>query len=66
MERNSLHKEIGASYSVFGVDDKRVLQIDTYGTLERQIPGKKSQTLQLDYEGAEQLLNILKREFGFK
>lgn len=65
MERNSLHKEIGATYSVFGIDDKRIVQIDTYGSVDREIPGKKSQTIQLDREGAENLFLILKNEFGF-
>jgi hypothetical protein len=65
MERNSLHREIGATYSVFGIDDKRIVQIDTYGSVDREIPGKKSQTIQLDREGAEKLFLILKNEFGF-
>jgi hypothetical protein len=64
MERNSLHKEIGASYSVFGDGEDKVLQIDTYGSDDRQIPGKKSQTLQLDRQGAERLLQIIRSEFG--
>lgn len=66
MERNSLHKEISATYSVFGIDDKLIVQIDTYGSPGREIPGKKSQTLQLDREGGERLFEILKREFGFR
>lgn len=66
MERNSLHKEISATYSVFGIDDKLIVQIDTYGSPDREIPGKKSQTLQLDREGGERLFEILKREFGFR
>ena len=66
MERNSLHKEIGATYSVFGWDDKKVLQIDTFGSNERQMPGKKSQTLQLDEAGAAALFHIMKTHFGFK
>lgn len=64
MGRNSLHKEIAATYSVFGDGEKKVLQIDTYGSEERQIPGKKSQTLQFDRDGALQLAAILAREFG--
>ena len=64
MSRNSLHKEISATYSVFGDGDIKVLQIDTYGSEDRQIPGKKSQSLQLDRQGAESLYLILKREFS--
>jgi len=66
MERNSLHREIGATYSVFGPDDKKILQIDTFGTDDRQIPGKKSQTIQLDEMGAKELYLIMKKHFGFK
>lgn len=64
MVRNSLHHEISATYSVFGEGDRRVLQIDTYGSEDRQIPGKKSQTLQLDRQGAEALAKIIAKEFG--
>lgn len=66
MERNSLHDEIDATYTVFERDGAKLIQIDTYGRDERQIPGKKSQTIQLDREGASALFNILKTEFGFK
>jgi hypothetical protein len=40
------------------------IQIDTYGREDREIPGKKSQTIQLDREGALALFAILKREFN--
>jgi hypothetical protein len=66
MDRNSLHGEVPATYSVFGQDERVLLQIDTYGSLDREIPGKKSQTIQMDRESAEQLFLILKSEFGFK
>lgn len=65
MDRNSVHKEIGATYTVFKTDDRVFLQIDTYGSSNRQIPGKKSQSLQLDQTGACILYQIIKREFGF-
>jgi hypothetical protein len=65
MERNSVHKEIGATYTVFKTDDRVFLQIDTYGSSDREIPGKKSQSLQLDERGAAALFQIIRREFGF-
>jgi hypothetical protein len=65
MERNSIHDEISASYSVFERDGRRFIQIDSYGRDEREIPGKKSQTIQLDKDGAQQLYTILKSEFHF-
>ncbi|MCJ2103816.1 methionyl-tRNA formyltransferase [Methylobacterium sp. E-041] len=63
MERNALHDEIDATYSVFERDGRVLLQIDSYGRADREMPGKKSQTLQLDREGALELFEILKREF---
>ncbi|MDH6269273.1 hypothetical protein M2360_004700 [Rhizobium sp. SG_E_25_P2] len=64
MGRNSLHKEIDATFSVFGDGDAKVLQIDTYGSETREMPGKKSQSIQLDRLGAERLLKILRTEFS--
>ncbi len=65
-DRKSLHEEIRAEYSVQDWDGRVLLQIDTYGRETREFPGKLSQTIQLDHDGAEALYSILKREFGFK
>jgi len=64
-ERYSVHQEIEADYSAFERDGRSFVQIDTYGRSTRQIPGKQSQTLQLDRIGALALYKILKREFRF-
>lgn len=66
MDRNSIHDEIEASYTVFERDGRTFVQIDSYGRVDREIPGKKSQTIQLDEAGALQLYSILKSSFGFK
>ena len=66
MERNSLHDEVDATYSVVAWDDRKLLQIGTYGRADREIPGKKSQTIQIDRGAGEQLFRILRDEFGFK
>lgn len=64
ISRPSLHKEISpAEYSVFERDGRIVLQIDTYGSKDREKPGKQSQTIQLDHEGAAALFDVLKGEF---
>jgi hypothetical protein len=65
MERNSLHDEISAKYAVFEKDGKVLLQIDTFGRLDREMPGKKSQTIQLDRDGALKLFRIIKDAFKF-
>jgi hypothetical protein len=64
-DRVSLHDEIEATYSTFERDGHVILQIDTYGRDTRQVPGKQSQTLQIDRAGAKALYDILKREFHF-
>ena len=40
-----------------------LLQLDTYGSEDRAIPGKQSQTLQLDRAAAEELVGILRTTF---
>ena len=66
MDRNSLHEEVKATYSVFRWDDRVLLQIDTFGRPDRKIPGKKSQTIQIDHQAALQLYRILQEEFGLR
>ncbi len=41
----------------------RIVQLDTYGSDERQNPGKQSQTLQLTEDTARELVGLLKRAF---
>ena len=60
MERNSVHNPVDATYTVFQDGDGRpILQIDTYGSESRQLPGKKSQSLQFSSQGLEALRRIL-------
>ena len=54
-DRVSLHDEIDATYTRFERDGREILQIDTDGRDTRKIPGKQSQTIQLDRERAEAL-----------
>ncbi len=62
-ERYITHDEIDAEYFSFERDGRRLFQIDMYGRAKREIPGKTSQTIQLDKERAELLIAILKKEF---
>ncbi len=64
MERNSLHRSIRATYTPFEHDGRVSLQIDSYGSETRESPGKKSQSFQLDREGATALLAMIRREFA--
>ncbi|MCY1127544.1 hypothetical protein OU426_11815 [Frigidibacter sp. RF13] len=52
-------------YLVGERDGKKILQLNTYGSTGREIPGKLSQTLQLDESAARQLFQVLQREFRF-
>lgn len=63
MDRNSVHDEIEATYTTFERDGRVFVQIDTYGRESRDIPGKKSQTIQLDKEGAIALIGLLRQAF---
>jgi hypothetical protein len=40
MERNSLHEEMDATYTIFERDGRIVVRIDSSGSADRQIPGK--------------------------
>ncbi|GGE39904.1 hypothetical protein [Actibacterium pelagium] len=44
---------------------RRILQLNTYGSAERDNPEKLSQTLQFSEESAQELFEMLKSEFGF-
>ena len=46
-------------YSIYTVDQRRFVQLDTSGSRQRKIKGKVSQTLQIDENAARQLLAIL-------
>ena len=64
IDRDSKHSEVDCTYAIVE-DDKgyKYLQIDTYGSATRQIPGKKSQSIRFSPEAIEQLKEILKRNF---
>ena len=59
MDKNRVHVEIDGTYSIFQEAGETYLQIDTYGSRSRKIPGKKSQTLQFGPQGLRILRNIL-------
>ncbi len=61
LERDSRHTEADSTYSIItDHDGAKYLQIDTYGSSKRLIPGKKSQSLRLAPEAIKQLKDILK------
>ncbi len=62
-ERGRVHGVVACTYATFDVDGNRYLQLDTYGSSERAIPGKVSQSIQVDREGARLLKALLQRSF---
>lgn len=55
--------EVDCGYSVVHLAGSRFVQLNTYGSAHRHIPGKVSQTLQLDEQAARQLIDILRAAF---
>lgn len=64
--RGSVHKPVDCTYFTFNnFNGDKYLIIDTYGSKDRQIKNKVSQTIQLNKESAKQLFKIIKEEFDF-
>jgi hypothetical protein len=62
LEKDSRHTEAECTYSI--VTDKhghKLLQIDTYGSNERKLRGKKSQSIRFSTEALQQLKMILEQ-----
>ncbi len=55
-----------ATYSTFDINGEKYFQIDTYGSNDREIPEKISQSFQLDRKAAEYLVNLIIKEFDLK
>ena len=61
---NSEQTEAPATYAIVpGERGERWLQIDTYGSAERKLVGKKSQSIRLTTEAIAELKAILARHF---
>jgi hypothetical protein len=55
--------ECGYRIATLGAAPILQLQLDIYGSSDRQIPGKVSQSIQIDEQGARQLMALLQRAF---
>lgn len=58
--------QVIAHAKIFQTDGHRIVQIDTFGSEDRENPGKQSQTLQFGKESARQLFDVLKDTYGFE
>ena len=62
-ERNTVHDQVYATYTVFDNSGEKYLQIDTYGKPACENPEKISQSFQFIREVAAYLANLLIEEF---
>jgi len=63
LDRNVPHTEVAGTYCIITeVGGQRLLQVDTYGSVDRQFPGKKSQSIRFSREAIAQLREILDHE----
>lgn len=64
LDRDSKHTEVNCTYCIVeDADGNKFLQIDTYGSAVRKIPGKKSQSIRFSTEAIAQLRNIIQQDF---
>lgn len=63
LEKGSSHTEVNCTYSIVDGKDGRYLQVDTYGSTTRKIPGKKSQSIRFAPEAIKQLKSLLDKQF---
>lgn len=66
VKNRQVHKLTDADYDIFINDGQKYLQIDTYGSADREDVGKVSQSIQLNEEVAKQLLQVIKNEFDIE
>ena len=64
LNEGAVHTETECSYSVV-LDDLggRYLQIDTYGSAERKMTGKKSQSIRFSMEAIRELRKVISQDF---
>jgi len=55
--------EVDCGYTISAAGPEVVLHLDTYGSSTRAIPGKVSQSLQLDREAASKLRELIDEAF---
>ena len=58
-----IHGEFLCGYNATQIGQRQILQLETYGSTDRKIPGKTSQSIQIDESGARELIKILRSAF---
>jgi hypothetical protein len=60
----SFRSEVDCGYSIGEVNGRKILHLETYGSSTRAIPGKVSQSVELDEDTARELAAIIRSAFG--
>lgn len=63
LEKDTNHTEANATFTVVANAHEKFLQIDTYGSPNRQIQGKKSQSIRFSSTAISQLKEIIATNF---
>ena len=63
LDGRARHSEVEATGSLVEADGEKFLQIDTYGSSSRAIPGKVSQSIRLSKLAFAQLLQLGQKHF---
>lgn len=59
LEKSTPHQAVECTFSIVHEDGNTFLQIDTYGSAQRKIKGKKSQSIRFTKAAMQQLREIL-------
>lgn len=62
-DRQTVHRPTRCLSSVFDADGHRFIQLDTYGSDEREHPEKVTQSIQFDKQAAAQLFKLIRETF---
>jgi hypothetical protein len=62
-DREARHSKAEATWHIGGSGTDKYLQIDTYGSSDRVIAGKVSQSIRLDARAAAQLRALIDKAF---
>ena len=62
-ESNRVHDTVECGWTLFESNGETFVQLDPYGSSGREVPGKVSQSVQLDEAGAAALIRILQQAF---
>jgi hypothetical protein len=63
-ERQTIHSEVSCCASIVADDEgRKYVQLDTFGSTTRAIPGKVSQSMQFNEGSARVLIELLEEAF---